>query len=43
MGKGIIYTDEFKRDAVVQVKQRSYSIKKIKSVSGFKLPHCGGF
>jgi transposase len=29
MGKGIRYTDEFKRDAVAQVKERGYSIKDV--------------
>ncbi len=27
IGKGIRYTDEFKRDAVAQVKERGYSVK----------------
>ncbi len=29
MGTGIRYTDEFKRDAVVQVKERGYSVKDV--------------
>jgi len=29
MGKGIRYTDEFKRDAVGQVKERGYSVKDV--------------
>ena len=29
MGKGIRYTDEFKRDAVAQVKERGYSVKDV--------------
>jgi len=29
MGKGIQYTDEFKRDAVAQVKERGYSVKDV--------------
>ncbi len=29
MGKGIRYSDEFKRDAVAQVKERGYSIKDV--------------
>ena len=29
MGKGIRYTDEFKRDAVAQVKERGYSVQDV--------------
>ena len=29
MGKGIRYTDEFKRDAVEQVKEQGYSVKDV--------------
>lgn len=29
MGTGIRYTDEFKRDAVAQVKERGYSVKDV--------------
>lgn len=29
MGRGIRYTDEFKRDAVAQVKERGYSVKDV--------------
>ncbi len=29
MGKRIRYTDEFKRDAVAQVKERGYSVKDV--------------
>ena len=29
MGKGIRYTEEFKRDAVAQVKERGYSVKDV--------------
>lgn len=29
MGKGIRYTEEFKRDAVAQVKERGYSVKEV--------------
>lgn len=29
LGKGIRYTDEFKRDAVAQVKERGYSVKDV--------------
>jgi len=29
MGKGIRYTNEFKRDAVAQVKERGYSVKDV--------------
>ena len=29
MGKGMRYTDEFKRDAVAQVKERGYSVKDV--------------
>lgn len=29
MSKGIRYTDEFKRDAVTQVKERGYSVKDV--------------
>ena len=40
MGKGIWYTDEFKRDAAAQVKERGYSVKDVSERLGFAPSHC---